>query len=54
MASFRKSRRGTKKWLARRNRQRIEFFLGYYYCEEDALEAERKFDLAFPPGVKLP
>lgn len=49
MASYRPSKRGTKKWIARRNRDRMEYFIGYFATEKEAIAAEHEFDLDFPP-----
>ena len=53
MASHRPYKRGTKKWLGRRNRERQEYFLGYFEIESEALQAEKEFDEDFPPGKSV-
>lgn len=52
MPSYRGTKRGTKKWIARRKRDDIEFFLGYYATQEEATQQEQLFDLDFPRGFK--
>lgn len=45
MPSYRTSRKAQQRpWLARRKRDDVEYFLGYWATEEEARQAERSFD----------
>jgi hypothetical protein len=48
MASYRATKSGSKKWIARRSRDWKEHFLGYYATEEEAVAAEHAFDIENP------
>jgi cell wall assembly regulator SMI1 len=41
-----------QRWQARRRRFYVDYFLGYFPTQEEAEEAERRFDEVYPPAVR--
>lgn len=52
MPSFSPKLCKSKPWRARRKRDEIEFFLGYFATKEEAEEEEASYDRAYPPKIR--
>lgn len=50
MATYRRHNTYNRPWHARRKREGLEYSLGYYPTEAEAVEAEHKFDREWPPA----
>ena len=48
MPSLRTNKDYKKPWHARAKRDRKEYSLGYFATREEALEAEQRFNVAYP------